>query len=57
MGLASNSAWFKEKRHLLTMCTTTIAATADGNLDVSSTYPKYGHGAGGWAGASPPGPL
>ncbi|NWR65002.1 LIPO protein, partial [Bucorvus abyssinicus] len=40
VGLASNSPWFKEKRHLLTMCTTTISPSTDGNLEVSSTYPK-----------------
>lgn len=54
MGLASNSPWFKEKRHLLRMCTTTISATTDGNLDVSSTYPKYGHGEGWVSGACSP---
>uniref|UniRef100_A0A8U7N4U8 Prostaglandin-H2 D-isomerase n=1 Tax=Corvus moneduloides TaxID=1196302 RepID=A0A8U7N4U8_CORMO len=40
IGLASNSHWFKEKRHLMKMCTTIISATADGNLEVTSTYPK-----------------
>ncbi|NXI04294.1 LIPO protein, partial [Pachycephala philippinensis] len=55
IGLASNSDWFKEKRPLMKMCTTIISSTAEGNLEVSSTYPKYG----GWgvlgvgAGASP----
>ncbi|KFQ14460.1 Lipocalin, partial [Leptosomus discolor] len=42
IGLASNSDWFKEKKHLMKMCTTVISATADGNLEVTSTYPKYG---------------
>lgn len=42
IGLASNSDWFKEKRHLMKMCTTIISATAEGNLEVTSTYPKYG---------------
>lgn len=42
IGLASNSNWFKEKRHLMKMCTTIISTTADGNLEVTSTYPKYG---------------
>ncbi|NWX15558.1 LIPO protein, partial [Aegotheles bennettii] len=32
IGLASNSNWFKEKKHLMKMCTTVISATADGNL-------------------------
>ncbi|KAM6399848.1 lipocalin-like [Rhynochetos jubatus] len=40
IGLASNSSWFKEKKHLMKMCTTVISATADGNLEVTSTYPK-----------------
>ncbi|XP_062361649.1 lipocalin-like isoform X1 [Cinclus cinclus] len=40
IGLASNSNWFKEKRHLMKMCTTIISATAEGNLEVTSTYPK-----------------
>lgn len=46
IGLASNSNWFKEKKHLMKMCTTVISVTADGNLEVTSTYPKYGHGDG-----------
>ncbi|NWH61868.1 LIPO protein, partial [Geococcyx californianus] len=40
IGLASNSNWFKEKKHLMKMCTTIISAAADGNLEVTSTYPK-----------------
>ncbi|NWW53801.1 LIPO protein, partial [Pedionomus torquatus] len=40
IGLASNSNWFKEKKHLMKMCTTVISTTADGNLEVTSTYPK-----------------
>uniref|UniRef100_A0A672UCY9 Prostaglandin-H2 D-isomerase n=1 Tax=Strigops habroptila TaxID=2489341 RepID=A0A672UCY9_STRHB len=40
IGLASNSNWFKEKKHLMKMCTTVISETADGNLEVTSTYPK-----------------
>lgn len=47
IGLASNSNWFKEKRHLMKMCTTIISATAEGNLEVTSTYPKYGAWGGG----------
>ncbi|NXD56572.1 LIPO protein, partial [Corvus moneduloides] len=53
IGLASNSHWFKEKRHLMKMCTTIISATADGNLEVTSTYPKYGA----WGGVSREGVL
>ncbi|XP_063265973.1 prostaglandin-H2 D-isomerase isoform X1 [Prinia subflava] len=40
IGLASNSNWFKEKKHLMKMCTTIISTTAEGNLEVTSTYPK-----------------
>ncbi|XP_008938416.1 PREDICTED: lipocalin-like, partial [Merops nubicus] len=40
IGLASNANWFKEKKHVMKMCTTDISATADGNLEVTSTYPK-----------------
>ncbi|KGL81510.1 Lipocalin, partial [Tinamus guttatus] len=40
IGLASNSNWFKDKKHLMKMCTTVVSATADGNLEVTSTYPK-----------------
>ncbi|NXM76414.1 LIPO protein, partial [Serilophus lunatus] len=40
IGLASNSNWFKEKRPLMKMCNTIISATSDGNLEVTSTYPK-----------------
>ncbi|NXC47989.1 LIPO protein, partial [Penelope pileata] len=40
IGLASNSNWFKEKKHVMKMCTTVIAVTADGNMEVTSTYPK-----------------
>ncbi|NWU98277.1 LIPO protein, partial [Upupa epops] len=43
IGLASNSPWFKEKKHLMKMCTTIISATPDGNLEVTSTYPKGDH--------------
>ncbi|OPJ86355.1 lipocalin [Patagioenas fasciata monilis] len=40
IGLASNSNWFKNKKHLMKMCTTDISTTADGNLEVTSIYPK-----------------
>ncbi|XP_005143601.1 lipocalin-like [Melopsittacus undulatus] len=40
IGLASNSSWFKEKKHLMKMCTTVISETADGSLEVTTTYPK-----------------
>ncbi|NXX84600.1 LIPO protein, partial [Urocolius indicus] len=40
IGLASNSNWFKEKKQLMKMCTTVISSSADGNLEVTSTYPK-----------------
>uniref|UniRef100_A0A8C5QYW3 Lipocalin/cytosolic fatty-acid binding domain-containing protein n=1 Tax=Leptobrachium leishanense TaxID=445787 RepID=A0A8C5QYW3_9ANUR len=38
--LASNSDWFQAKRGHMKMCTTVITPTADGNLEVESTYPK-----------------
>ncbi|EMP28339.1 Complement component C8 gamma chain [Chelonia mydas] len=40
IGLASNSRWIKEKKQVLKMCTTVITPAADGNLNVTSTYPK-----------------
>ncbi|XP_006134824.1 lipocalin-like [Pelodiscus sinensis] len=40
IGLASSSRWFKEKKQVLRMCTTVIMPSADGNLDITSTYPK-----------------
>ncbi|XP_067417695.1 lipocalin-like [Emydura macquarii macquarii] len=40
IGLASSSRWFKEKKQVLKMCTTVVTLAADGNLDVTSTYPK-----------------
>uniref|UniRef100_A0A8C0HCP1 Prostaglandin D2 synthase n=1 Tax=Chelonoidis abingdonii TaxID=106734 RepID=A0A8C0HCP1_CHEAB len=40
IGLASSSRWFMEKKQVLKMCTTVITPTADGNLNVTSTYPK-----------------
>ncbi|XP_063172557.1 lipocalin-like [Candoia aspera] len=40
IGLASNSRWFKEKKLVIKMCTTVVTPTGDGNLDVTSTYPK-----------------
>ncbi|XP_010177083.1 PREDICTED: LOW QUALITY PROTEIN: lipocalin-like, partial [Mesitornis unicolor] len=40
IGLASNSNWFKEKRHLMKMSPTHSSPPADGNLEVTSTYPK-----------------
>lgn len=40
IGLASNSRWFKEKKPVIKMCTTVVTPTEDGNLDVTSTYPK-----------------
>ncbi|XP_063000534.1 lipocalin-like [Elgaria multicarinata webbii] len=40
IGLASNSRWFQEKKQVMKMCTTVVAPTEDGSLEVSSTYPK-----------------
>ncbi|XP_053551307.1 lipocalin-like [Bombina bombina] len=39
-GLASNSNWFQSKKQMLKMCTTDISPTADGNLEITVTYPK-----------------
>lgn len=52
IGLASSSNWFKDKKHLMKMCTTVITVTADGNLEVNSTYPKYERAAGEHGGSS-----
>ncbi|XP_019365984.1 PREDICTED: lipocalin-like [Gavialis gangeticus] len=40
IGLASNAKWFQDKKALMKMCTTVIESTPEGNLDVTSTYPK-----------------
>ncbi|XP_054854380.1 lipocalin-like [Eublepharis macularius] len=40
IGLASNSKWFKEKKSVMKMCTTMVTPTEDGNLNITSTYPK-----------------
>ncbi|XP_048369228.1 lipocalin-like [Sphaerodactylus townsendi] len=40
IGLASSSRWFKEKKSVMKMCTTVVMPTEDGNLNVTSTYPK-----------------
>uniref|UniRef100_A0A8C5TTP2 Prostaglandin-H2 D-isomerase n=1 Tax=Malurus cyaneus samueli TaxID=2593467 RepID=A0A8C5TTP2_9PASS len=50
IGLASNSNWFKEKKHLMKMCTTVISATADGNLEVTPPTPIQALGSGGGEG-------
>ncbi|XP_066466992.1 lipocalin-like [Tiliqua scincoides] len=43
IGFASNSQWFKEKKSEMKMCTTVVTPLEDGNLDVTSTYPKLDH--------------
>ncbi|XP_034989943.1 lipocalin [Zootoca vivipara] len=40
IALASNSLWFKNKKQVMKMCTTVAVTTEDGNLDITSTYPK-----------------
>nr|AAH74438.1 Cpl-1 protein [Xenopus laevis]BAA12075.1 prostaglandin D synthase [Xenopus laevis] len=40
IGLASNSNWFKDRKSHMKMCTTIITPTADGNVEVTATYPK-----------------
>uniref|UniRef100_A0A803JS10 Prostaglandin D2 synthase n=1 Tax=Xenopus tropicalis TaxID=8364 RepID=A0A803JS10_XENTR len=40
IGLASNSNWFQGKKNHMKMCTTIITPTADGNMEVTATFPK-----------------
>ncbi|XP_078496987.1 lipocalin-like [Lissotriton helveticus] len=40
IGLASNSRWFLNKKDALTMCTSIITQTAEGALELTSTYPR-----------------
>ncbi|XP_054440747.1 prostaglandin-H2 D-isomerase [Pteronotus mesoamericanus] len=37
-GLASNSSWFREKKAALSMCTSVVAPTADGGLNLTITF-------------------
>ncbi|XP_024418047.2 prostaglandin-H2 D-isomerase [Desmodus rotundus] len=37
-GLASNSSWFREKKAALSMCTSVVAPTADGGLNLTVTF-------------------
>ncbi|KAF5923746.1 hypothetical protein HPG69_014202, partial [Diceros bicornis minor] len=37
-GLASNSSWFREKKKVLSVCTSVVAPTADGGLNLTSTF-------------------
>uniref|UniRef100_A0A8C0M6M6 Prostaglandin-H2 D-isomerase n=1 Tax=Canis lupus familiaris TaxID=9615 RepID=A0A8C0M6M6_CANLF len=37
-GLASNSSWFREKKNVLSMCMSVVAPTADGGLNLTSTF-------------------
>ncbi|XP_058999235.1 prostaglandin-H2 D-isomerase [Mustela lutreola] len=37
-GLASNSSWFREKKSALSMCVSVVAPTADGGLNLTSTF-------------------
>ncbi|XP_074871410.1 prostaglandin-H2 D-isomerase [Carettochelys insculpta] len=41
IGLASNTKWFKEKKQALKVCTTVVTPAGDGDLEVTSTYPKF----------------
>ncbi|XP_030741171.2 prostaglandin-H2 D-isomerase, partial [Echinops telfairi] len=43
-GLASNSSWFREKKAVLSMCRSELSLTADGDLNLTSTFVR-------WAGA------
>uniref|UniRef100_A0A670JYD0 Prostaglandin-H2 D-isomerase n=1 Tax=Podarcis muralis TaxID=64176 RepID=A0A670JYD0_PODMU len=40
IALGSNARWFKDKKQVMKMCTTVVVTTEDGDLDVTSTYPK-----------------
>ncbi|XP_012510239.1 PREDICTED: prostaglandin-H2 D-isomerase [Propithecus coquereli] len=37
-GLASNASWFREKKAVLSMCKSVVAPTADGALNLTSTF-------------------
>ncbi|XP_012372180.1 prostaglandin-H2 D-isomerase [Octodon degus] len=37
-GLASNSSWFLEKKAVMSMCSTVVAPSADGGLNLTSTF-------------------
>ncbi|XP_010607121.1 prostaglandin-H2 D-isomerase [Fukomys damarensis] len=37
-GLASNSSWFREKKASMSMCSTVVAPSADGGLNLTSTF-------------------
>ncbi|XP_005408626.1 PREDICTED: prostaglandin-H2 D-isomerase [Chinchilla lanigera] len=37
-GLASNSSWFREKKATMSMCSTVVAPSADGGLNLTSTF-------------------
>ncbi|XP_007945242.1 prostaglandin-H2 D-isomerase [Orycteropus afer afer] len=37
-GLASNSTWFREKKASLSMCKSVLALTADGDLNLTTTF-------------------
>ncbi|XP_047381752.1 prostaglandin-H2 D-isomerase [Sciurus carolinensis] len=37
-GLASNSSWFREKKSMLSMCKSVLTPTADGGLNLTSTF-------------------
>lgn len=52
-GLASNSSWFREKKKVLSMCVSVVAPSADGGLNLTSTFLRWD----GWASgvqSSPP---
>lgn len=41
-GLASNSTWFREKKAKLSMCTSDVALTEDGSLNMTTTFLRKG---------------
>lgn len=40
-GLASNSSWFREKKATMSMCSTVVALSADGGLNLTSTFLRW----------------
>ncbi|XP_038623953.1 lipocalin-like [Tachyglossus aculeatus] len=40
IGMASNSQWFKDKKHLMTTCVSIVSPVGDGNLNQTSTFPR-----------------
>lgn len=54
LALASNSSWFQEKKASLSMCTTLVATTPDGGLNLTNTFLRWDDGVGFWGQQPPP---